>query len=160
MKSIIKNLKTVFILFTIICITFYLSKNWIQFALVQGNSMLPNYHNLQLVLVDKHTTSFNYHDVILFSNDTLHTTMIKRILALPGDTIQIKDGIVYVNGQKSPFISENTILSYAGIASTPIQLAADEYFVLGDNYEQSKDSRYPEIGCVKKDMILGKLFFN
>lgn len=154
-----KNLKTAFILFIIIFITFYLSKNWIQFTLIQGDSMLPNYHNLQLVFVDKHTTNFNYHDVIIFKNDTFHTTLIKRIIALPGDIVQIKDGIIYVNGQKSPFISNNTILSYAGIASTPLQLADDEYFVLGDNYEHSKDSRYPEIGCVKKDLILGKLFF-
>ena len=141
----------------IVLITWYISSNWVQFALIQGDSMLPTYHNMQLVLIDKHSTEFKYNDVIVFSNDELEATMIKRIIAMPGDTIQIVDGTVYVDNIPSPLIPKDQPLSYSGIASSPLYLSANEYFVLGDNFEESKDSRYPEIGCIKQHTILGKL---
>ena len=119
--------------------------------------MLPTYHNWQLVLIDKHTTSFDYGDVIVFTNDNLKATLVKRIVALPGDMVQIIDGIVYVNEQPCPFIPKDTRLSYSGIASSALHLSNDEYFVLGDNYEVSKDSRYAEIGCIRLANILGKI---
>lgn len=119
--------------------------------------MLPTYHNMQLVLIDKHSTEFKYNDVIVFSNDELNATMIKRIIAMPGDTIQIVDDIVYVNNIPSPLLPKDQPLSYSGIASSPLYLSEDEYFVLGDNLTESKDSRYSEIGCVKQNTILGKL---
>ena len=120
--------------------------------------MLPSYHNWQLVFIDKHTKEYDYGDVIVFTNDTLSATLTKRIIALPGDTVQIQDGFVYVNQTPSSLIPQHTKLSYSGIAASPITLAADEYFVLGDNYEESKDSRFEEIGCVKQETILGKIF--
>ena len=119
--------------------------------------MLPSYHNWQLVFIDKHTKEYDYGDVIVFTNDALAATLTKRIIALPGDTVQIQDGIVYVNQTPSSLIREKEKLSYSGIAASPITLAADEYFVLGDNYEESKDSRFEEIGCVKQETILGKI---
>ena len=119
--------------------------------------MLPTYHNMQLVLVDKHSNEFHYNDVIVFTNEKLNATLIKRIIAIPGDTIQIIDGIVYVNNIPSPFLTGDKFISYSGIASSPLHLSSDEYFVLGDNYEKSKDSRYPEIGCIKHDTILGRI---
>lgn len=157
MNKHIKISKTPFMIAIIVLVTWYISSNWIQFALIQGDSMLPTYHNMQLVLIDKHSTEFKYNDVIVFSNDELNATMIKRIIAMPGDTIQIVDGIVYVNNIPSPLITEDQPLSYSGIASSPLYLSEDEYFVLGDNLTESKDSRYPEIGRVKQNTILGKL---
>lgn len=158
MKALITKNKLLYIALFIIFLSAYLSKYWIQFTLIQGDSMLPAYHNWQLVLIDKHTAGFDYGDVIVFTNDNLNATLVKRIVALPGDTVQITDGIVYVNDKPCPFLSEDTKLSYSGIASTALHLSDDEYFVLGDNYEVSKDSRYAEVGCVKQDDILGKLF--
>lgn len=157
MNKHIKISKTPFMIAIIVLVTWYISSNWIQFALIQGDSMLPTYHNMQLVLIDKHSTEFKYNNVIVFSNDELNATMIKRIIAMPGDTIQIVDGIVYVNNIPSPLITEDQPLSYSGIASSPLYLSEDEYFVLGDNLTESKDSRYPEIGRVKQNTILGKL---
>lgn len=157
MNKYIKKSKTPFMIAIIVLITWYISSNWVQFALIQGDSMLPTYHNMQLVLIDKHSTEFKYNDVIVFSNDELEATMIKRIIAMPGDTIQIVDGIVYVDNIPSPLITEDQPLSYSGIASSPLYLSEDEYFVLGDNLTESKDSRYPEIGRVKQNTILGKL---
>lgn len=157
MRTFIKKHNKLYIALFIIFLSAYLSKYWIQFTLIQGDSMLPTYHNWQLVLIDKHTTGFDCGDVIVFTNDNLKATLVKRIVALPGDTIQIVDGILYVNGNPSPLIDNSCKLSYSGIASSALHLANDEYFVLGDNYEVSKDSRYEEIGCIKQDVILGKL---
>lgn len=157
MKTSIHKHKLLYIALFIIFLSAYLSKYWIQFTLIQGDSMLPTYHNWQLVLIDKHTTNFDYGDVIVFTNDSLKATLVKRIVALPGDTVQIIDGIVYVNEQPCPFLSKDARLSYSGIASSALHLSNDEYFVLGDNYEVSKDSRYEEIGFIKRDVILGKI---
>ncbi len=158
MNKYIKKAKTPLMIVIIILVTWYISSNWIQFALIQGDSMLPTYHNMQLVLIDKHSKEYKYNDVIVFTNDVLKATMIKRIIAMLGDTIQIVDGIVYVSNIPSSLIPKDQPLSYFGIASSPLYLSADEYFVLGDNYAESKDSRYPEIGCIKQHTILGKLF--
>lgn len=158
MKKYFIKRKTPFTITIIILVTWYISSNWLQFALIQGDSMLPTYHNMQLVLVDKYSNEFHYNDVIVFTNEKLKATMIKRIIAIPGDTVQIIDGIVYVNNIPSPFLTQDRLISYSGIASSPLHLSSDEYFVLGDNFEESKDSRYPEIGCIKSDVILGKVY--
>ena len=157
MKKYFIKRKIPFTITIIVLVTWYISSNLVQFALIQGDSMLPTYHNMQLVLVDKHSNEFHYNDVIVFTNEKLNATLIKRIIAIPGDTIQIIDGIVYVNNIPSPFLTGDKIISYSGIASSPLHLSSDEYFVLGDNYEKSKDSRYPEIGRIKHDTILGRI---
>lgn len=157
MKKYFIKRKIPFTITIIVLVTWYISSNLVQFALIQGDSMLPTYHNMQLVLVDKHSNEFHYNDVIVFTNEKLNATLIKRIIAIPGDTIQIIDGIVYVDNIPSPFLTGDKIISYSGIASSPLHLSSDEYFVLGDNYEKSKDSRYPEIGCIKHDTILGRI---
>ena len=157
MKKYFITRKIPFTITIIVLVTWYISSNLVQFALIQGDSMLPTYHNMQLVLVDKHSNEFHYNDVIVFTNEKLNATLIKRIIAIPGDTVQIIDGIVYVNNIPSPFLTGDKIISYSGIASSPLHLSSDEYFVLGDNYEKSKDSRYPEIGCIKHDTILGRI---
>lgn len=157
MKKYFIKRKIPFTITIIVLVTWYISSNLVQFALIQGDSMLPTYHNMQLVLVDKHSNEFHYNDVIVFTNEKLNATLIKRIIAIPGDTVQIIDGIVYVNNIPSPFLTQDRLISYSGIASSPLHLSSDEYFVLGDNYEKSKDSRYPEIGCIKHDTILGRI---
>lgn len=157
MKKYFIKRKIPFTITIIVLVTWYISSNLVQFALIQGDSMLPTYHNMQLVLVDKHSNEFHYNDVIVFTNEKLNATLIKRIIAIPGDTVQIIDGIVYVNNIPSPFLTQDRLISYSGIASSPLHLSSDEYFVLGDNHEKSKDSRYPEIGCIKSDVILGRI---
>lgn len=84
---------------------------------------------------------------------------IKRVVGLPGETIQIKDGMIYINGtvflEKTDFPAMNN----AGLASEPITLGVKEYFVLGDNRNDSEDSRYADIGLVNSDYIEGKVYF-
>ena len=87
--------------------------------------------------------------VILTAGDQ---RIIKRIVAVPGDTIQIRDGHVYVNGD----IADELYTEFGGTAYEPLTLGEDEYFVLGDNREQSKDSRYKDIGVINREQIIEK----
>ena len=84
---------------------------------------------------------------------------VRRVVACPGDTIQIKEGVVYVNGEA--YQEKITVASIedAGVASEEIKLGTDEYFVLGDNRNNSEDSRYANIGNIKKEYIIGKVWF-
>lgn len=101
-------------------------------------------------------------DVVVFlpnGNENSHY-YVKRVIGLPGETIQIKDGKVYINGV---LLNEDDALDQmidAGIAQNELTLAADEYFVLGDNRNSSEDSRSGNIGAVKKDNIIGKAWFH
>ena len=134
----------------------YLSTYWYQIALIQGDSMLPTYHNWQFVLLDKHTEEYDCGDVIAFRCDGVKGVLIKRIVAVPGDTVQITEGILYRNGDP---VNEMGYIAYGGIAEQPIVLGEDEYFVLGDNRNNSEDSRYANIGNIKKEYIIGKAWF-
>ena len=84
--------------------------------------------------------------------------MIKRIIALPGETVQIEDGYVYINGMADHDFDFDMIDS-PGIAKDPVILGQNEYFVLGDNRNSSEDSRSANIGIVKSGMIVGKAWF-
>ena len=101
-------------------------------------------------------------DVIVFQpngNEKAHY-YVRRVIAVPGDKIQIKEGAVYVNGtlykEKMDWLAA---MEDAGIASEEITLGEDEYFVLGDNRNNSEDSRYANIGNVKKEYIIGQAWF-
>ena len=81
---------------------------------------------------------------------------IKRIIGLPGETVQILDGYVYIDGKKldEHFCDEK--IQNAALASDPITLGDDEYFVLGDNRNASEDSRFPDVGNVRRKEIIGR----
>ena len=131
---------------------------------VIGPSMSGTLENGQTILVN----SFIYklispkpNDIVVFlpnGNEKSHY-YIKRVIAGPGDTVQISDGTVYVNDK--PFEEEikNTYIENALLAEEPIVVGEDEYFVLGDNRNNSEDSRYANIGNVKKEHIKGKAWF-
>lgn len=129
-----------------------------------GVSMEPALYNGQEVLINRFIykiTSPKRGDVIAFlpnGNQNSHY-YLKRIVGLPGESIQIIDGYVYINGERVPEDEYDKMADY-GIAGNEIQLGSDEYFVLGDNRNMSEDSRSGNIGAVKKDMIAGKVWFH
>lgn len=82
---------------------------------------------------------------------------VKRVIGLPGETVQIKDGTIYINGEALEEHYGKDVIAEEGRASEEITLGEDEYFVLGDNREVSIDSRSEEVGNVKKDWILGQV---
>ena len=85
---------------------------------------------------------------------------VRRVIACPGDTVQIKNGKVYINGElyKEDIVSAS--IEDPGVAADEVKLGDDEYFVLGDNRNSSEDSRMANIGNVKKDYIIGKAWFH
>ena len=129
-----------------------------------GVSMEPALYNGQEVLINRFIykiTSPKRGDVIAFlpnGNQNFHY-YLKRIVGLPGESIQIIDGYVYINGERVPEDEYDKMADY-GIAGNEIQLGSDEYFVLGDNRNMSEDSRSGNIGAVKKDTIAGKVWFH
>ena len=132
---------------------------------VIGNSMEPALYNGQEILMNRvvyKLSSPKRNDVVVFlpnGNENSHYS-VKRVIGLPGETIQIKDGRVYINGV---LLNEDDALDQmidAGIAQNELTLAADEYFVLGDNRNSSEDSRSGNIGALKKDNIIGKAWFH
>ena len=100
-------------------------------------------------------------DVIVFlpnGNEKSHY-YIKRVVAAGGDTVQITDGVIYVNGEPSEDVYFSGTISDPGVAAEKITLEADECFVMGDNPGGSEDSRFANIGNVKSEYIIGKVWF-
>lgn len=131
---------------------------------VVGVSMEPALYNGQGILINRFIykiSSPKKGDVIVFlpgGNQNAHL-YVKRVSAVPGETVQIIDGILYVNGvpQEDEMYDK---IEDPGIAENEIRLGSDEYFILGDNRNISEDSRSGNIGPVSIDTILGKAWFH
>lgn len=146
-----------FWLLSIMICCFYISTNWYQLLLIQGNSMEPSYHHMQIVIIEKYRGDYTYGDVIAFQCEELDALLVKRVVACPGDQVVIREGSLYVNEKVSLVFPQKNVFLYAGIANSVMELAEDQYFVIGDNVGASKDSRYKEIGSVERRTILGKV---
>ena len=129
---------------------------------VIGISMEPNLENGQKIYINRFAytlTTPKVGDVIVFlpnGNQNSHY-YVKRVIAGPNDKLQIIDGICFVHGSESPYIT--TKIWDAGIAENEIVLDGGEYFCIGDNPNNSEDSRSANIGPVELEDIIGKAWF-
>ena len=119
---------------------------------VVGDSMMPTYYDGDVILLDKMITPKRGSLIVV---KTERETIIKRLIGMPGDIIQIIDGLVYINGEyyKEDYIYKNDTEYSGGIADEPLELGGDEYFIMGDNRQVSYDSRF--MGAIKRDQIIG-----
>lgn len=131
---------------------------------VVGGSMESTLYSGQEVMIDRviySVLSPKEGDVVVFlpnGNENSHY-YIKRVIGVPGDSIVIKDGVLYKNGTPVLDYFMGTIKD-AGIASQELKLGEDEFFVMGDNCNYSEDSRSANIGAVNLSTIKGKVWFH
>ena len=84
---------------------------------------------------------------------------IRRVIGLPGETVQITGGRILINGEVYNEGKDFPMITNPGLAATAVTLESGEYFVLGDNRNNSEDSRYADIGMIRKRYIVGKIWF-
>ena len=135
-----------------------------KITVMQEGSMDPTLNAGDVLLVDRMAYRFSTPkrgDIIVYKtgDDKKASTHIKRIIGLPGETIQIKDGQILIDGETYQENGEFPGIENAGVAETKVALDSGEYFVLGDNRNNSEDSRYADMGNVKKRNIIGKVWF-
>lgn len=143
---------------TALILSLLLTKYVAHHTSVEGSSMESTLSNGDQLIVEK--VSYYFHeperfDVITFPYDD-NISYIKRIIGLPGETVQIMDGTIFINGEILKEDYGNAVMEEDGLASDIIYLGEDEYFVLGDNRNASIDSRKPEVGNIKREDIQGK----
>lgn len=126
---------------------------------IQGDSMSPTIQKGEKHLVNRLIYQIkgpSRYDVIVFKDDKNGNYYVKRVIGLPGEKVQVKNGNIYVDGKKTKTYSNQKILS-SGLASDEITLKSKQYFVVGDNYNNSEDSRSASVGNIKRKNIIGKV---
>ena len=120
--------------------------------------MEPSFHNYQLAILIKNDNNYDRGKVVAIKKNNLNNTIIKRIIAIPNDTVVIKDKKLYVNNELIDiYFSE---IEYAGLLEKVVNLSNGEYIVIGDNINQSKDSRHKDIGIIYENEIIGVVLGN
>lgn len=136
----------------------------IQSVTMIGQSMDPALSNQDVVLINKRSYTFRSpkrYDIIAFKlkEDTDSYFNIKRIIGLPGEKVRIKNGRIFIDGSALTDLPFEDLIMTEGLAMDEIKLGEEEYFVIGDNCNNSEDSRYVNIGNISKKEISGKVFF-
>ena len=156
-------ISTLLYLLGVLCLTWLVITFVGQRTEVDGSSMEPTLTNGDNLIVDKLSYRFRdpqRFDIIVFPYKHKEKTYyIKRIIGLPGETVQIDEkGDIYINGEilSESYGREIIKSENIGLAAEPIVLGEDEYFVMGDNRNNSTDSRYPQVGNIKREDIIGR----
>jgi len=124
-----------------------------EYTLMDGDNLIVNKIGYRLHEPERF-------DVVVFPYRYAHKMYyVKRIIGLPGETVQIlMDGTILINGEPLNEYYGREVILDPGRAYEPITLSEDEYFVLGDNRNNSKDSRWEDVGNIKRDELMGKVW--
>ncbi len=160
-RSAVREAAVCFIGIVVLCAVLFLLVNYVgERTEVRGNAMYPTLNNGDQLVIDILTYKFSdpkRFDLIAFpfqyQEDTVY---VRRVIGLPGETVQITDGVIYINGSVLEESYGYELISNPGLAAAEVTLSEQEYFVLGDNRSDSTDSREPSVGNVTKDQIIGK----
>ncbi len=164
MNKVMKEMLTTGLyLLCVLCITYFIITFVGQRTEVEGESMETTLSDGDNLIVDKITYRFSEpqrFDIIVFPFQYQENTYyIKRIIGLPGETVQIdQNGTIYINGEilVENYGKEVIRADNRGIAANPVVLGEDEYFVMGDNRNNSSDSRTEIVGNIHRDDIIGR----
>ena len=161
MKEMIKELAGwLLYIVLIIAFTWFVVTFVGQRTEVSGSSMETTLSDKDQLIVDKMTYRFRdpkRYDIVVFPYQYQDNTYyIKRIIGLPGETVQILSGMVYIDGMRLDEHYGNEIMENPGIAEEPLTLGEDEYFVLGDNRNNSSDSRASDVGLIHRKDLIGR----
>lgn len=164
MKHFLKSILNFSIYILVVLVLTLLVVRYVgQRTVVMGHSMEPTLSDQDNLLVDK--LSYRLHDpkrfdVVVFPYQYADKTyFIKRIIGLPGETVRIDDtGSIYIDDELLMEAYGKEVIEDPGLARDGITLGADEYFVLGDNRNDSSDSRFVSVGNIKGSQIIGKAF--
>lgn len=157
-KLVIKICKVIADIVFAVALAFTISYIFFAQVLQQGFSMAPYINDGNIVLVNRLYKNFlplNKQDVIVFYNN--EQMSIKRIYGLPGETITISNGKFYINDIQVE--SEDLKNSLSSNIEQNVKLGENEYYVLGDNLDSSKDSRFADVGNINRKDIIGKVWY-
>lgn len=160
-KTVKEILSTSIYLLIVLCLTYLVIHYVGQRTEVSGSSMENTLSSGDNLIVDKISYRFSdpkRFDIIVFPFQYAEKTYyIKRIIGLPGETVYIdEEGNIFINGVLLEEDYGREVIYDPGRAYEPITLGADEYFVMGDNRNNSSDSRDPVVGSIKRSDIIGK----
>lgn len=158
-KSTLFNLLKSFILAFIIV---SLINTWLfKSVQVVGNSMYPTLKNGEQgfsSIIHKNVEGLQRFDIVVVKTEKQY--LVKRVIGLPNETIEVKDEVLYIDGQfvNQPFLDQDYVKSFKTFTQDfgPITLGEDDYFLMGDNRPVSMDSRFSQYGPFHKDMIISK----
>ena len=129
---------------------------------MEGSSMTPTLVSGDRLLLNRlkgRIIPIKRYDVIVYRLPEQEGVFLKRVLALPGETLQIAEGRIYINGTALPESEYTRTLSYGGVAATALTLGEDEFFVVGENPDASLDSRFTDVGNIHSEDIMGTVWF-
>ena len=154
-------IRTIVNIILVVSTAWFIVYSFLNQTIVSGNSMSPVLEANDMCLVNRLIYDLGgpeRYDIILFERNDTGKPNIKRVVGLPGESVQISAGLIYIDGE--PVKDDRIgVVALSGVANNAVELGPDEYFVIGDNADSSEDSRFSNIGNIKKSSIRGKIWF-